>query len=1136
MILQMVLFCMLLSQVKAGDTQVHELEKVFVTLKIKNAPVKVVFDEIEKKTSYGFAYEERKLAGVKPQTVQVENQSLLAVLEELSKKTNLRFKSVNKTIHVTSDHSPKSEKMEDRVVKGVVISSTDGLPVPGTTVMVKGTQTGTATDVDGNYVLAVPDSEDVVLRFSFVGFETQEILLGARTQVNVTLVEDLSSLEEVVVTDFGNVVKKTDMIGAVQGVAVRDLKIPSSNLTTALSGRVAGMIAYQRSGEPGMDNADFFIRGITTFGANIAPLILIDNVEVTTTDLARLQVDDLESFTIMKDATATAIYGARGANGVVLVTTKRGVEGKTTLDIRLENSISAPTRNVELADPVTYMRLTNEAISTRDPLSPIRYPLGKIDRTAAGGDPMLYPAVNWMDELVKPYAVNQRVNVNVRGGGKVARFFVSGAFNQDNGVLEVPKRSNFNNNISLKNYSLRSNVDMNLTETTELLVRLNGSFDEYTGPMRGGADVYKMIMRSNPVLFQPYYPPGDEQQHLRHIMFGNAELGQFLNPYAELVRGYKQSSRSMMLAQVELRQNLSFLTEGLNFRFLGNTTRRAFFDINRSYMPFYYSMAGFDQFTGNYRYELLNELFGSDFLDYSEGNKEVETLFYMESALNYNQTFKEKHNVSGMMVFILRNSLRGNAGSLQESLPFRNLGLSGRSTYNYDNRYYAEFNFGYNGSERFHESSRWGFFPSAGLAWSISNEEFFYPAKRIISKLRVRGTYGMVGNDRVARDNERFLYLSEINMNNADRGAIFGLDRLYGRSGISVSRYSNPYIGWEKSYKTNMAIELGLFDKFEIITDIFKEHRTNIYMNRVDIPTTMGLATPIAANIGEVMGRGIDVQLNGQHSINHKTWIQMMGNFTYATSEYLVYEEPDYPHPWLSRVGHNLRQEWGFVAERLFVDDQEVANSPQQLFGNQATMGGDIKYFDTNGDGRITDLDRVPIGHPTTPEINYGFGLSFGRGDWDFSCFFQGSARSSFWIDSRATAPFIPYYYQNETLPGIPENALLQAYADSYWSEENRDIYALWPRLSPTLVENNMQRSTWFMRNGSFLRLKQVEVGYSLPSRVLDKIKMRNLRIYANGTNLMTWSKFKLWDVEMAGNGLGYPIQRVVNLGLHASF
>ncbi|WP_285054437.1 SusC/RagA family TonB-linked outer membrane protein [Pedobacter ginsengisoli] len=1022
-------------------------------------------------------------------------------------------------------------------VRGLVSDSAGALP--GVSVLVKDkSNIGTTTDINGRYFLEVPD-ENSVLVFKMVGFETQEVTVGAKSVINVVLKPAQNMLDEAVVVAFGKQ-KKESVIGSITTINPKELKVPSSNLTTALAGRVAGMIAYQRSGEPGQDNANFFIRGITTFGTNRNPLILIDGVELTTTDLARLNPDDIASFSIMKDATATALYGARGANGVVLITTKEGKEGKAEISLRLENSLSAATKNVELADPVTYMRLHNEAILTRDPLRELPYSDDKIDNTVPGSGSLIYPSTDWRKELFKDYTMNQRANLSVSGGGAIAKYRVTGAFNQDNGVLKVDQRNNFNSNIKLKNYSLRTNVNVNLTKSTEMIIRLSGNFDDYTGPVDGGEAMFRRVMRTNPVLFPATYPKDADHQFVKHIMFGNAVDGNYLNPYADMVSGYKDYSRSSMVAQLELKQNLSALAQGLSFRTMLNTTRGAFFDVGRVYSPFYYSMGQYDRRENTYRVNVINPDSGTDFLTYSPGDKTINSTFYMESAVNYMRDFN-KHTLSGLLVAIMRQSLTANAPTLQESLPFRNLGISGRATYAYDNRYFAEFNFGYNGTERFYKDHRFGFFPSAGVAWSISNEEFWKPLKNTVNNFRIRGTYGLVGNDNIGSG--RFLYLSEVNMNNASYAAIFGRDNGYTRNGITVSRYSDQDITWETAKKMNMAVELSLFNKLDVIAEYYTEKRENILQQRVSTPASMGLWVQPYANIGKAKGKGVDVQLAYNHSFNNAFWMQGRANFTYATSQYTVFEEYDYLNePWKSRIGYPISQVWGYIGESLFVDDAEVANSPQQSFGG-VVMGGDIKYRDVNGDGKITVLDQVPIGFPTEPEIVYGFGLSAGFKGFDMSAFFQGLTRESFWIDPQATAPFVSFYYQSERdagariLGSITQNQLLKAYADDHWSEENRNVYALWPRLSaPEVSQNNSQTSTWFMRNGAFLRLKQVEIGYTLPKRIADRLRMKAPRIYVSGTNLLTFSKFKLWDVEMAGNGLGYPVQKVFNLGINVAF
>lgn len=1020
---------------------------------------------------------------------------------------------------------------QTKTVKGVIYEEETGEPMPGATVSVEGSTRGVMTDLDGSFELTGVKPTDK-LKFECLGKETQVLQVGTMTNFVVKLKNAANELDEVTVVAFGKQ-RKESVIGSISTVDVKTLKVPSSNLTTALAGNVAGVIAYQRTGEPGQDNADFFVRGITTFGANTSPLILIDNIELTSTDLARLQPDDIESFSIMKDATATALYGARGANGVIFVTTKRGQEGPAKIFARVETSISAPTDVVELADPVTYMKSYNEAISTRDPLGELMYTYDKIEQTGKpGANRLIYPANDWYDMLFKDFATSYRANVSARGGGKVATYYVSGAYTEDTGVLKVDKRNSFNNNIDDKNYTLRSNVDINVTPTTKLAVRLTGNFRDYQGPLNGGSDVYRQVMHSDPVLFPAYYPVDDEHVGIQHIMFGNQEDGSYINPYANLVKGYKNYQRSQMIAAVQLEQDLKFITKGLSFMTLFNLTRLSEFTVNRQFNPYWYRLDRYDSYTGEYHVNRINEN-GTDYLTYSESGKTVKNTMYSETRLNYNRSFG-KHDVTGLLVFTASESLTANAGSLQLSLPSRNAGLSGRFTYGYDKRYFVEYNFGYNGSERFHRSHRWGFFPSAGLAWMMSNEKWFKPLTKVVSNLKLRYSYGLVGNDNIGSSSNRFYYLSEMSMNNSGLGASFGETRNVGYNGIGVVRYANEAITWEKSYKSNYALELGLFKKLDIIAEYFTEHRTDIFMQRADIPNTMGLQAAVYGNIGQARSKGIDIQADYKQAWASGLWASARANFTYSTGKYDVYEEPTYPESYRQHAGRSIRQTWGYIAERLFVDDEDAANSPSQAaFGSQYG-GGDIKYTDVNGDGVITNADMVPIGYPTSPEIIYGFGVSLGHKGFDFSVFFQGLGRESFWID--ATSAYSTKYNKYGTAPFVNNGQLLKAYSDSHWSEDNRDIYALYPRYSAYENHNNTQVSTWWMRDGSFVRLKQMEFGYTLPQKLTNKIHIDNLRVYFQGNNLLCWSKFKLWDPELAGEGFNYPIQRTFNIGVNVTF
>ncbi len=973
---------------------------------------------------------------------------------------------------------------------------------------------------------------------------TQEIVVDGDT-INVTLQEDQEALEEVVLVSFGKQ-KKSSVVSSITTVRPEELQIPSSNLTTALAGRVSGLISYQRSGEPGQNNAEFFIRGVTSFGlGGNNPLILIDGAELEVDDLARLSPDDIESFSIFKDASATALYGARGANGVIYVSTKEGVEGPAQVSFRSETTFSAPTSIVELADPITYMRLFNQATITRNPLQPIPFSQRQIENTQAATNLLLYPTVDWQEQLFNDYAINQRYNLNVKGGGKVARYFVSLVYSKDTGILDVPEASDFNNNINLQKYQLRSNININLTKTTQVKLGFNTAFDDYIGPRQGGAAIFDRSVRTSPVSFLPFYEPDEGTQYNEHILFGNAivpgETGLFFNPYADLVSGYRENDDSRILAQLEITQKLSEITEGLSFKAVVNANRKAEYTISRSYRPFWYQPQ-LNFLTGEAPLVALNPggniggfATGSESLDFEGSNSLVESSTYIQIDLSYNRNFNEKHETTGLLVFTQNNrvfSPRNN--DLQASLPFRNRGLSGRFTYGYDSRYFAEFNFGYNGSERFARNERWGFFPSIALGWIVSNEKFLENVT-FIDNLKFKGSYGVVGNDRIGNENDRFFYLSNVNLNDNNRGLTTGLDFDEFQSGVSISRYGNDQITWETGSKSNVGIELGLFNKITLEADYFTETRSNILADRI-LPSSLGLQAPVRANIGEAKVRGIDGIFVYSSAFSEAFWIQARGSFTYSTSEVTKIEEPNYSQtPWRSALGQAIGQPFGYIAERLFIDDDEVRNSPEQ-FGEY--RGGDIKYRDINRDGQITDLDRVPIGKPSTPEIVYGFGFSMGYKNLDLSAFFQGSANSSFFINQFATAPFI----RGASSPGVANSnqgisntQILKVWADSHWSQNNRDLYARWPRLSTEVVPNNNRRSTWFINDGSFLRLKNIEIGYTIPEKLTSKLNLNTFRVYINGTNLAVFSKFKLWDPELAGNGLGYPIQRVLNFGLNVT-
>ncbi|WP_025764445.1 SusC/RagA family TonB-linked outer membrane protein [Dyadobacter tibetensis] len=1042
----------------------------------------------------------------------------------------------------------------DKTISGRVTDPGDDSGIPGVTVLVKGTTLGVNTDAEGKYRITVPSNRDTLI-FSAVGYITQEVVMGNKSVIDIQLQTDEKALDEVVVVGFGTI-KKDAVVGAMTSVKPGDLKVPASNLTTALAGRVSGLISYQTSGEPGANNAQFFVRGVASFNNQNGPLILIDNVELTVDDLARLQPDDIESFSVLKDPTTTAIYGARGANGVILVSTKSGNNGPAVVSVRVENSISSPVSLIKMADPITYMRLQNEAERTRGRFA--TYTEEKIKGTERELNPNAYPAVDWYKLLFREATTQQRFNMNVRGGGVKARYYVAGSYTHDNGLIRSDPNNPFQSNINLDRFLLRANVNIDLTPKTEMIVRLHSTLDNLKGPLQGGNAMYNAAVRTSPVRFAPVITPTSNLIGVPHITFGNdygprgsttsANEAAWFNPYAELQRGYRDTRRQLSLVQLELNQKLDDITKGLNLRFLGNANTTSYFENRRSYIPYFYRVQNYDQL--NDTYSMVRTKAGLEALQLEPGYRENSSVFYAQTAIDYVRSFN-KHNTQGLIVALAQEFLNANASTVSASLPSRNLGISGRFNYDYNNTYFAEVNFGYNGSERFARNNRWGFFPSFGVGWLVSNEKFFTDLGTKISRLKFRTSFGWVGNDKIGSSaaSDRFFYLSEVNLASGQAGSVFGKRFEKNINGVSISRYANAKVTWERARKMNVGMDLNLLeDAIQLRVDYFNETRSSILQTRSDIPSTLGLQALLKSNVGSVEAWGVDGSLDINHSFANQLWLTARGTYTFSDNRYKIFEEPNYAAigaPWVSNIGNNVNVQKGFIAERLFVDDEEARNSPQQ-FGTPGLDygGGDIKYKDLNKDGAITSLDRVPIGKPTVPKVTYGFGASMGYKKIDFNVFFQGLAETSFSIDPHRTGPFVNSItgsLSNDPLTLssanglLSENGLIQAYADDHWSEENPNIYALWPRLSTTVNVNNNQNSTWWIRDGSFIRLKQLEVGYTAIKNT-RKWGMSNLRVYLTGTNLLTWSTFKMWDPELGGNGFNYPLQKVFNLGIQVGF
>jgi TonB-linked SusC/RagA family outer membrane protein len=1126
-----------------------------VNLNKTNASLIDVLNDIHQQSGYSLLYNAKLLRKAQPLNLQLKNVSLDEALKQSLTGQPFTYVINQHTIVITP--KPQVELIEQaKITITGTVTDTLGETIPGATVTVIGKTIATKTDVNGKFVLDVEPGSTI--RVSFVGYKEQQVIITATTKVvNIKLKAAVTVTEEVVITAYGKKERKEALVGSVTSISPGDLKIPASNLTNALAGQVAGLIAYQPTGQPGLDNSQFFIRGVTTFGYNKSPLILIDNVELSSNDLARLNVDDIQSFSILKDASATALYGARGANGVILVTTKEGKIGKSQIGFRVENSSSQSAQTIQLADPITYMKLFNEATTTRDPLAQLPFSPNKILNTQAalngapGSNPYMYPAVNWVDMLFKKRTNTTRTDMNVSGGGDVARYYVAGSYSVDHGILKEDIANNNDNNVKFENYQLRSNININLTKSTELIVRLAGTFSNYNGPQTTDAsfstDLYNVALHTNPVLFPAYFPADSANLKTQHILFGGPAITgpaaipafsnqSFINPYAALLRGHKNYTESRISAQLEINQNLSGITQGLNLHGLFHTNRYSYFDSAMGYSPFYYNINTYNKATNQYTLTWLNPTAGvaTEYLGYNQGNNSTSSFTYFQGVLDYNRTFGG-HSLSSSLIGTAQQTIYGNQSTLLGSLPYRNLTVAGRATYSYKARYYLEFNFGYNGTERFSADHRFGFFPTIGASWVVSNEKFWTDdLSRIISRLKLRGSYGLVGNDNIG--SQRFYYNSNVNLAGGNP-ATFGTTNGYSRPGVTINNYANNDITWETSRQANVGLEFTLLKNMNIVAEAYSYHRYNILQTRTTIPSTLGLESSIAANLGTADTKGIDLSMDYKQNIGKNFWAQGRANLTYANTNYGQWEEPQYSanEAYRYQSGQAIGRNIGYVAERLFVDDAEAKNSPKQTFstGGTAPKGGDIKYRDLNGDGVIDSKDQTFIGYPTIPAIVYGYGISTGYKNFDLSAFFQGQAHVSFLIDPARVSPFIQSPDSN--IPGNTQ--LLQAFADNHWSVDNQNLYALYPRLGANgaQIENNRQNSTWWLRSGSFMRLKSLEIGYTLPKSLSTKLALKKCRIYFNGLNLYTWSEFKLWDPELGGNGFAYPIQKVFNIGLNVT-
>lgn len=1022
----------------------------------------------------------------------------------------------------------QSQDDDEKIIEVTgTVTDENGEPLIGVSVMPKDEAgLGAITNVDGVYKIKIPAYTRLV--FNYIGMEQQEVLIKEQTTANVKMkTKEDNVIDEVVVTGTGSQ-KKLTLTGAVTTVDPELLRTPTASLSNSFAGVVPGVFARQTTGNPGDNVSEFWIRGVSTFGAGASALVLVDGFE---RDLNDINPEDIETFTVLKDASTTAIYGSRGANGVLLITTKRGRDGKTRINGKVEYSYSTRTKTPEFVDGSTYARMMNEALESRN-MSPA-YSADDLYLLDNQLDPEIFPNVNWMDLLLKDGAPTFRANVDVNGGGANARYFASVSYVEEGGMYNSDSAlKDYKTNANYHRWNYRMNFDLNITKTTLLKIGVAGALEKQNQPGSIYDEVWTSLMGYNAIATPVKYKNG---------RWGSQGSGNHNNPWVLVTQyGYNEIWKNTINTTAELTQDFGFITPGL------------------SAIVRY----GYDIYTDNgnkhwkapegWQAERLRdsngELVFTKKVDeqlmianpYANGQKKE----FFEAEIHYARNFG-LHQVGAILKYTQDGTTNNSQNDYvnqssddpieQMNIDFqrtiqgidrRHQGLAGRFTYGYANRYFIDFNFGYNGSENFAKHNRFGFFPAYSAAWNLGEEPWIRKAAPWIDMFKIRYSYGKVGNDYLST---RFPFQGRFMTDDNDRYIFgdFGTSN-YTYNGISYLMLANKDITWEVARKHDIGIDFYLFgNKFSGTIDYFRETRDGIFMTRNYLPQIIGVSNSQqpSANIGKVRSTGVDGNIAYTEKIGQVN-LTVRGNFTYSKSKILEYDE-QYSHYAYSRnSGFRVDQARGLIALGLFKDYDDIRYSPDQsaLKGDFEIAPGDIKYKDVNGDGKINDNDIVPIGSTTKPNLIYGFGISAQWKGFDFNVLFQGVGESSFFINGFTVYPFSEGSWGN----------ILTDVVGNYWSlGKNEDIHAKYPRLTYGNNSNNNRASTYWLRDGSYLRLKNLEIGYTLPKAFVSSMHIQNVRFYFMATNLLTFSEFDLWDPELgSSNGQQYPLSRTFTLGM----
>lgn len=1062
------------------DQKILNGRKDLISFNVKNAPLKTILAQVFPLNRYEF--------------FQLESQIVV--------KQKAAYKPVQT---VNNDYGARAEI----TISGTVKSEAQNLALDGVTIKALPSQKITVTNNAGFFKIEANIGDS--LEFTYVGYQRQVIIIRDRIVLDVQMAATEGGLNEVVVVGFGKQ-KKISLVGAQSTVNVEELKQPVANLSTSLAGRIAGVVGVQRTGEPGRNGADIWIRGIATFNSDndASPLILIDGVP---RDINSLDPEDIQSVTVLKDASATAVYGVQGANGVVIIKTKSGKAGKATFNANYNEGFVTFTRIPQLTDGITYMNLTNEAMiaSGRQP----KYTQEYIDKTASGEDPYVYPNVDWMDALFNKWSNNRRLNVSSRGGSERANYYVSLAYYDEKGFLKTDGLESYNTDTRFRRYNFTSNLNLQLTNSTKFELGIQGYITNTNYPGVTSSTAFAQAMQITPVLFPVMYPGG--------YVPGQSSNGDQRNPYADITkRGYQSIYGNQLYTNARLTQDLAFVTPGLTITGMYSFDTHNSQTLSRTKRESTYYV---DQTTPRNEDGTLNLVqtwAGDNTLSYSNSNGGTRA-FYTEASLNYDREFGI-HHISGMLLFNQRDYKDAFAGDLISSIPYRYRGLAGRGTYSFRDKYFAEVNFGYNGSENFAPSKRYGFFPSIGLGWVLSAESFFKPLKDYIQFFKLRYSDGLVGAGSGGR---RFGYLTFVSGDAT--GYTYGTNREAGRGGIEITDYGTE-ITWSTSHKRDLGIEFKTFNsRLSVILDLFTERRKGVFLERGSLASFVGLTNNPYGNLGVMDNKGIDMTVEAGKFYIGKVALTFRGNLTYNKDKVIENDQPTPKYPWLEKRGHNYLSRFGLVAEGLFQSEEEITKSATSSFGSVRV--GDIKYKDLNGDNVIDSYDRTRIGRGDVPAWVYGFGFNIEYKRFYFSTFFQGTAQVDRLLSGDGIIPF-----SNST---GADRSNLYAVATDRWTEENPKTNPFYPRLAYGNSENkhNIQESTWWVKDISFIRLKTMEIGYDLPVKGLAPIGVKRATLFAQGSNILTFSKFKLWDPELnTSNGTTYPNVMTISVGIQANF